>query len=360
MLDSYRAGLNWLAHSGIQAESGGVSRYFAGDEGQYRNISTEITAYAIQAYLSLPLPGEPGLLSHALRAGQFLCYDTGDAHAALFPFEVPLRGFPPSDTGYFFDCGIAIRALLALWNTTSDPMFLERAERCGAAMMGQMSRVDGSFFPLIDLRSGIPSCGSGQWSLEPDVYQVKIALAFLELAEATGSTMFSQTAESLLNWSLRQHELFLPGADEPERVSDRLHAYCYFLEGLLPFLEHRFECAQILQAGITRVEKLAAETRRALERSDVLAQLLRLRLLADYIGVIELDLSAADWEADSILAFQMFGPDKRINGAFSFGRRQGRMLPHANPVSTIFCLQALRMWHEQKNGELRTTWRDLI
>ena len=360
MQECYREGLSWLAHSGIQTASGGVSRYFAGDRGQYRGISTEITGYCIQAYLSLPLPGEPGLLSHALRAGQFLCYDAGDPQAGLFPFEVPLTGFPPSDTAYFFDCGIIMRALLALWNTTADPLYLERAERCGAALMGQMSRVDGSFFPVCDLRSGAPSCGEDRWSLESGVYQLKTGLAFMELAEAISSTMFSKTAEELLNWSLRHRELFLPGASEPERVADRLHAYCYFLEGLLPFLKRRFDCAQVLQAGITRVEKLALETRRALERSDVTAQLLRLRLLADYSGVMELDQSAASWEAESLPAFQLFTSDPRTNGAFSFGRREGHLLPHANPASTIFCLQALRMWQDYQDGVLRTTWRELI
>lgn len=360
MLDYYRAGLAWLAHSGIQSESGGVSRYYAADTGQYRDISTEITAYSIQAYLALPLPGAAGLLSHALRAGQFLCYDTGSSHMGLFPFEVALSGFPPSDRVYFFDCGIIIRALLALWNTTADPLYLERAEQCGAAMMGQMSRVDGSFFPLLDLSSGVPTCGSGLWSLESDVHQLKVGLAFTELAEATSSTMFSKLAENLLNWSLRQHEMFLPGASEPDRVADRLHAYCYFLEGLLPYLERRFECAQLLQAGINKVEKLVLETRRSLERSDVVAQLLRLRLIADYIGVVELDLSAASWEADSIPAFQLLASDKRIDGAFSFGRREGKLTPHANPVATIFCLQALRMWQDYKDGGLRTTWKELI
>jgi hypothetical protein len=360
MLDFYRAGLAWLAHSGIQAASGGLSRYFAADTGQYRDISTEITGYAIQAYLGLPLPGEPGLLSHALRAGQFLCYDTGDQPTRLFPFEVALSGFPPSERAYFFDCGIIIRALLALWNTTADPQYLERAESCGAAMMGQMSRVDGSFFPLLDLAAGLPSAGEGQWSLEPQVYQLKVGLAFLELAEATSSTMFSKTAENLLQWSLRQHEMFLPGAEEPDQVADRLHAYCYFLEGLLPFVARRFDCAQVLQAGITRVEKLAVETRRALERSDVLAQLLRLRLIADYIGTTELDHSAANWEADSLPAFQLLTDEKRTHGAFSFGRRSGKLLPHANPVSTVFCLQALRMWREHQEGTLNTTWHELI
>jgi hypothetical protein len=360
MQECYRAGLSWLAHSGIQAESGGVSRYFAGDLGKYKNISTEITGYATQAYVLLPLPAQTGLLSNALRAGQFLCYDTGDPADGLFPFEISRDGSQLSDEAYFFDCGIVIRGLVALWNVTGDLQYLTRAERCGAALMERMSRVDGSFFPFLDRASGIPSAGVDQWSVEPGIYQLKTGLAFLELAETTSSGLFSRTAEDLLHWSMRQHEAFLPGAIDPARVADRVHAYCYFLEGLLPFIERRFECVHALQGGITRVENTIAGHREILERTDTIAQLLRLRLISDYVGAVELDLSAAAREAEALPGFQLHTTDRRTNGAFSFGRRHGELAPHANPVSTVFALQALRMWHEHQNGELRTTWRELI
>lgn len=361
MDDCYRAGLAWLAHSGIQAESGGISRYYRADTGEYQDISTEITAYGIKAYLQLPLPGETGLLSHALRAGQFLCYDAGDPGLGLFPFELPIKGgYPPSPLAYFFDCGIIIRGLIALWNTTNDPAYLSRAERCGFEMLDRMSRVDGSFFPVLDMSSGVPSINPGTWSLAPGVYQLKAGMAFLELAELTSSGLFSRTADRLLEWCLRQHELFLGATNEPDRLADRLHAYCYFLEGLLPFLEKRFDCGLVIQSGLNRVEILQEEVRPALERCDVIAQTLRLRLLCDYKGLVELDASAASREAESLPGFQFRTEDRRTNGAFAFGRRGGQLVCHANPVSTMFALQALRMWREYQNGELRTTWQELI
>ncbi|HYM09889.1 MAG TPA: hypothetical protein VEU62_04120 [Bryobacterales bacterium] len=360
MQDSYRAGLTWLAHSGIQAESGGLSRYYRGDSGEYKNISTEITAFGILAYLYLPLPGHTGLLSNALRAGQFLCYDASDSQTDLFPFEVAAPGVLPDRYAYFFDCGVVIRGLIALWHATGDPMYLERAEMCGASMMDRMSRVDGSFFPIYNLDTLVPSVGSDNWSLEPGVYQLKAGVALWELAELTSSGLFSKTAEKLLKFCLRQHEVFLPGHSEPDRIADRLHAYCYFLEGLLPFVEKRFDCSLILQSGMARVERLLAETRPALERCDVAAQLLRLRLLGDYMGIIEMDVGTAAREAENIQSLQLHTGDRRTNGAFAFGRRDGQIVCHANPVATIFALQALRMWNEHQGGALRTTWPDLI
>lgn len=360
MKECYSAGLNWLANSGIQAAGGGLFRYYCADADEYKKLSTEITAYGIQAYLYLPLPGQPGLLSNALRAGQFLCYDAGDPDSGLFLFEVPRDESNPNRTAYFFDCAIIIRGLIALWHATGDPMYLERAERCGGSMMQRMSRVDGSFFPMLDLDSGVPSSGSGHWSREPGVHYLKAGLAFSELAELTSSGQFSNTAQALLHWCLSRQEIFLPGDADNGRVADRLHAYCYFLEGLLPFLKKHFECVIALQQGITRVENLLAETREALERCDVIAQLLRLRLLSDYIGVVELDASTAAREAESLLAFQLQTEDRRTNGGFSFGRRSGELVCHANPASTVFALQALRMWMQHQAGELRTTWQELI
>ncbi len=360
MQDCYRAGLMWLATSGIQAESGGMARYYEADAGRYKNVSTEITAYGLQGYLYLPLPGQTGLLSNALRAGQFLCYDAGRAEEGLFPFEITTSNV--GRRAYFFDCGIIIRALVGLWHTTADPMYLERAERCGMMMLDRMSRVDGAFFPVLDMDSGVPLTGSGSdhWSLEPGPYQLKVGMGFLELAEVTNSGLFSKLAERLLQWSLPTQGMFLPADLEADQVVDRLHAYCYFLEGLLPFLDRHFECAQALAAGIARVETLIGENAAVLQRCDAIAQLLRLRLMADYMGPVELDLSAASREAESLPGFQMRTDDRRTNGAFCFGRRKGQLIPHANPTSTIFAMQALRMWNEYQRGEMRTTWHDIV
>jgi hypothetical protein len=228
-------------------------------------------------------------------------------------------------------------------------------------MMERMSRVDGAFFSVVDLSSGVPAKISPlKWSVEPGIYQLRVGMAFLQLDEMTSTGTFSKTADRLLDWSLRRYEVFLPQNEGPEEVADHLPGYCYFLEGLLPFIEKRFECAQALQGGIARVEKELESTRQVLEQSATVAQLLRLRLLSDYVGMVELDLPAAEREAAAIPLFQMQTDDRRTNGAFSFGSRNRELIPHANALSTILCLQALRMWNDYKRGELRTTWTELI
>jgi hypothetical protein len=36
------------------------------------------------------------------------------------------------------------------------------------------------------------------------------------------------------------------------------------------------------------------------------------------------------------------------------------MLPYMNPVSTVFCYQALEMWERYQAGERQFRWQNLI
>ena len=59
-----------------------------------------------------------------------------------------------------------------------------------------------------------------------------------------------------------------------------------------------------------------------------------------------LDREAAAEEARRSAAYQASSSDPRIEGGFWFGSKAGQMLPFVNPVSTVFCLQALSLWQD--------------
>jgi hypothetical protein len=120
---------------------------------------------------------------------------------------------------------------------------------------------------------------------------------------------------------------------------DRLHAFSYFLEGLLPQAASDPRCAEALAEGIAFAAHHLREIAPDFARSDVFAQLLRARLYADQAGVVPLDRDAAEWEAGQLAAFQ------RADGGYWFGRKAGEWLPFSNPVSTAFAAQALESWH---------------
>ncbi len=348
MLSLERAG-RWFLNSGIQEASGGVARYYRIDLDRNAPVSTEITGYACAALLYMAeRTGDAAFRDAALRAGRFLTQCAWDSKAAIFPFETPPNG---DNLAYFFDSGIIARSLMALCRVTKGTEFQDAAFACAVSMARQF-QCGNCWYPVIALKDKRPLPFEPRWSRTPGCYQLKAALPWLD----SGDTA---SYEAMLAFCLRDHETFLPGADNPALVMDRLHAYSYFLEGLLP-VAARPECDGVLARGIERVAKLLRQIRPVFERSDVYAQLLRVRLYAAGLGLVPLDTAAATEEAEAIPTFQIASSDSRTDGAFSFGRKDGRLMPYANPVSTAFCIQVSEMWKDHCSGRFVADWRLLI
>ena len=350
-------GLKWFIDSGIQEDHGGVARYHDSDAARNARISTEITGYAVSALTEVHLrTGAPEAIEAASRAAGFLCLRAWDGESNAMPFEWPPVVNGTGSFTYFFDNGIVVRGLLHLWRLNGEAALLETALRCGESMRRDfVNRAD--VHPILELPSKSPVERDARWSRTSDCYQLKSALGWLDLAEATGDDAWTVEYERVLERALKTHKQFLdkePGV----RVMDRLHAYCYFLEALLPRAEQR-AVRDALSYGIQRV---AAELRRMrceFERSDVVAQLLRVRLWAEQLGAVALDEKAAAEEAAWSAAYQMRGSGN-VDGSFCFGRRKGLLMPYANPVSTAFCLQALSIWDDWRSGRSFADFQSLI
>ena len=353
-----RAGA-WFLQSGIVDEQGGVARYYNLDAGRNALVSTEITGYTISTLAFLySSTGRTEFLDNAIRCGRFLCRKAWDSRLRIFPFEYPSQGKAPEPLGYFFDSGIICRALLSLWRVTGDPEFLDIATQCASGMAIHFAPRDGDVPPVVRLPELEPLPYEKRWSREPGCYQLKAALAWLEAGEAAADDSYCQHYERLLERSLQTHRDFLPGSDERSKVMDRLHAYCYFLEALLPRVE-RPDVQAALEEGIDRVSFFLRDISPEFARSDVYAQLLRVRLFAASAG-IPLDETAAAEEAACLESFQFESADRRLDGAFCFGRKQGEWMPFANPVSTGFACQALALYQQYLDGHWKAAWQDLI
>jgi hypothetical protein len=372
-----RAG-TWFLASGIQEQSGGVARYFRADRFENARLSTEITGYAVSTLVYLHHveatsdrgPGESAYLRAAMHAGDFLCLQAWRPELAIFPFE-----FPPEDgslpPAYFFDCGIIVRGLLRLHEATGLARYLETALACGRTMARAFEACHG-YHPVLALPSLAPHDYTPAWSRHPGCYQLKSALAWRELALATGEAAWDAHFLRALEFSLGTHESFLPAPDGPAKTMDRLHAYSYFLEALLgPAAAGDSRCVRALSDGLARTAALLREIAPEFERSDVSAQLLRVRLLANLNGIIPLDRPKAAEEASRAAAFQIGdGPAADLavvsgclpqhSGGFLFGRARGAPLPFVNPVSTAFCLQALEMWRRHNDGHFQMNLERLI
>jgi len=350
---SEKAG-RWLLYSGIQDTSGGVARYYRADTKENAAVSTEITGYAASALIYLHgLTGHSAYSEAAGRSAQFLACSSWDHQSSTIPFE------PSSSKAYFFDLGIIVRGMLAVWRLAGQPELLSGAQRAALSMAFDFLG-DGEFHPVIRLPEKEPlDREPGRWSLNPGCYQLKAALAWYEVAAECGEASAHRLYESTLAAGLESHGGFLEGIPDRAAVMDRLHAYCYFLEALLP-VSGRAECREALNDGIGQVAALLREIGPEFERSDVCAQLLRVRLIAHHADAVPLDFHAACEEAQRTASYQAHSEDPRLSGGFWFGRKNGEMLPFMNPVSTAFGMQALTLWQMHLAGEWRFELSHLI
>jgi len=335
----------WFLHSGIQQPDGGVARYYLADPCRYLPASTEITGYAASTFVYLhSVTHDARYLDRATAAGRFLAA-AWDPASQTMPFEIE-----PAAFAYFFDCGIVVRGLLAGWRATGEPEFLDIAVAAGQSMARDFATLAGDFCPILALPAKTPLPRDPlRWSRTATCYQLKSAMAWCDLFEATGETRFLEPYDLVLEASLRTYHDFLPGHPERPKVMDRLHAFCYFLEGLLPRAGD-LRCAAALRDGMASVACHLRAIAPEFERSDVYAQLLRIRLYADWLGVAPLDVPSAQFEADRLAAFHAVDSDPRRNGGYWFGRRNGQTLPFINPVSAAFACQALELWETSRAG----------
>jgi hypothetical protein len=340
-----RAG-EWFLQSGIQDSAGGVARFYRADLQRNQRVSTEITGYAVSTLVYLhKLTGNDEYIERAVAAARFLTRTAWCGPTRTMPFEVD-----PAEFTYFFDCGIIVRGLLAAWRATAAQEFLEVACAVGESMAGDFVTGDGEYHPILALPGHHPVERDGvRWSRNPGCYQLKSAMAWWDLYEATGRQAFRDRYDGALAAALASWGGFLPGHAEPAKVMDRLHAFAYFLEGLLPRSSDP-RCATALCEGIRRIAHWLREIGPEFERSDVYAQLLRIRMLANCSGAVMLDECTAAQEAERLAGFQSADGDPRLAGGFYFGRAQGELVPHLNPVSTAFALQALALWEGRNNG----------
>ena len=212
---------------------------------------------------------------------------------------------------------------------------------------------EGDFHPILALPSKTPAARDPlRWSRTATCYQLKAAMAWHDLSQATGDPAFMEPYDRVLAASLAGYRDFLPGHPDRLKVMDRLHAFCYFLEGLLPRASHP-PCGAALREGISLAQSHLCDIAGEFARSDVYAQLLRVRLYADWLGAVPLDLGSASQEAAELASFQHVATvpaDPLVDGGYWFGRKDGALLRYINPVSAAFACQALHLWENRADA----------
>ncbi len=346
-----RAG-RWFLCSGIQEESGGVARFYDASTQKNRAVSTEITGYTASALAYLyDVTGQAEYLERAIATANFLMDHGWNAELQTFPFEWPSPSEVSEHQSFFFDCGIIIRGLLAVWHHTKEQRLLDISMLAAHGMLQDFFS-GGDYHPILQLPAKAPLLRDHRWSRSAGCYQLKSALAWFDLAEITGDEKLKRAFLHWLEASLNTHASFLTSAHNRHAIMDRLHAYGYFLEALGAVTD-RSDCREAYIDGMGFAAHHLNDIAPEFSRSDAYAQLLRARLNAEVLGVCPVDRESAAKEAAALATFQAVSNDPRIDGAFRFGQRGGVLVEHINPVSTAFGMQALEMWSQYQAGTLK-------
>ena len=337
---------HWFLESGIQDPSGGVGRFYQSEIQQNKPVSTEITGYTASTLIYLfNITGDHAFLDRARQTARFLLDHAWNPALQTFPFEYPSPSAVSNHRAYFFDCGIIIRGLMAVWHQTREDQILETAHAASRGMIADF-KAGPDYHPILELPSKTPLPRTAHWSRSSGCYQLKSALAWYDVAEQTGDSALRNAYLEMLQTALSTYPSFLP-ATTPHQTMDRLHACSYFLEALIPVL-HRPDCAAACADALAAVARNLHQIAPTFARSDVYAQLLRARI--NCAAIVPMDHEAAAREATALQQFQATSDDPRIDGGYFFGRRDGILSPHVNPVSTAFALQAIEMWRAYQTG----------
>lgn len=337
--------------SGIQHNTGAVFAEYEALTASYTRVSTEAAAWSIQAILGLGDPPDEERRDVAIAAGRYLMERSFDLQTDLFVDDPSVK----TRIASFAGCVGALRALHALGKATGDTAYPECVDRCARSLQVRMTRVDGSFFTHFESESQRAVGDDGG----PE--QLKASVAFIELAEDQGLGELRTAADKLLQFSLQRHESFLDQAtsDEDERIA-RIRRYALFLEGLLPFVTEQMDAAAALQAGIIRLESETQAIHQDQRPPELLGHLIRLRLLAEVMGLGELDKTQVEAEADALTEYQLQSSDPCMDGAFGPTRIVTELGVSVSAHPTVVALQALEFWDEAETDGFRRSWRDLI
>lgn len=356
---------SWLLDSGIQETAdhpdtkGGVNAWFDLRTQSYPFVYSEITGYAVNAFLFYySMTKEASCLDAACSAADWLL-------GAQYPENGLIRtrfNHRSFDETYFgswvftFDQWIIIYSLANLSEVTGRPLYLRKAESIAQFLMKHTTREDGLFYPIFDVQRKGPLSTEDKWSRQPGSFHAKALMALDKLYELTKNGDYLACALRLAEKTLSIQESDGRFVTQSNEGSTHLHPHLYSLEGLLSFglARKNEEFIKAAERGFYWMMGYQREdgtiysffrqgTFLPYVRADILAQALRLGAILFEQGFFKGDKTALERLRKKLLQYQITqGPQK---GGFLYGQEEnGAVHEHVNAWVTMFAGQALWLY----------------
>ena len=239
--------IEWLSHSGIRYDNGhelangGVNRGYDWTNGQYEYIYSEITGYAVSAFVnSYRWTGEEKYLSLARQSADYVMRVQNQHQDPRtlggIPHSVSLTSHEINHKYYSFDTAICLQGLLDLYAVEPTPALKSASEAIGTWLHQQTQLEDGAFLAVYDPDA---QKDDGFFSGEDPVYgdagclHAKHAIGLLKLHGVTGNAEFAESGKRVCDWlmGLQNDAGSFQASYRTKEVHS--HPHCYATEGLL-------------------------------------------------------------------------------------------------------------------------------
>ncbi|MFH1174634.1 MAG: hypothetical protein V1725_05850 [archaeon] len=343
---------------------GSFSSWLNLDTNQYEYVYTEITGYGITSLLFLhELFGDEILIDRARYAADWIrriaieiCGGVRTRYYLDEKSNIDHYSFD-TETTYTFDDGIVLFALTKLYMRTQDKKYLQLAEFIGNFLVGILQKQDGSFFASYDPINKHFEDSPKKWSTQSGSYHAKVAMGILSLYEVTREEKYKKSVMTFCEYALKQQTREGRFVTFRDTKGTHMHPHCYSAEGLFytgtvlneqRYIDAALRAAkwaistQLEDGGVpcTYIHDVPNKN----QRSDTLAQVLRLGVLAAQHGTLnDEEIAQIKKLKDKLAQYQLNdGPQK---GGFLFGNDfDGKKLHHVNSWCTMFALQGLLMY----------------
>jgi rhamnogalacturonyl hydrolase YesR len=348
---------DWLLNSGIQSEEGGFYSWYNLKDKSYAYLYSEITGYAITALVFLSKINRDSIFIKKAESAadwilRYAIHPCGGVKTRLYKNDDKAdASYSFSGENIFsFDTGMVLYGMASLYNATGKEKFLGIAERLALFIIDKMQNKDGSLSAVYNAKTDELINTYDKWSNQAAGFHAKACLGLVELFSITNNKRYSESAIRLCEYAFITQEGSGRFITDKAANTTHLHPHCYTAEGLLytgallnmpkfvkaakKAAEWAFSC--LSSDGINELYNPSDGSFNNLQRSDILAQVLRLGLL--------FSLNARTNDLMGVLSkYQYNGEDIEQRGGFLFSANE----QHVNCWCTMFAVQALALYYDK-------------
>ena len=359
--------IDWMLNSGIQnisgKHTGGFNGWYDLDKKLYPFVYSEITGYGINALLFFNfLAHSLAFVQRAELAAKWIIdsamHDCGGVRTRAYNIDPDKMYSFEDNVLYVFDNGMVLSGLVNLYMATKKEEYLKAATNIGNFLL-LMQKNDGFFYAAYDANNDIKIDRQDKWSSQSGSYHTKLAIGLVDLYNATKDETFLNSALRICNVSLKLQEKNGRFITQQNEKSTHMHPHCYSAEGLI-YTGSAIGENKFIQSAANAI-KWALENQLpnggvpckfidgkfiTHERSDTLAQVLRLSIYLKSIGLIEHDEKIESLK-NRLLDFQKMDGDN-VGGFFYGTELDGTKRNHINSWCSMFALQSLSMYNHFK------------